>query len=95
MDEMFFKCGFCGAQAPKGKHVCGDRFTVVQDKYYRERERHESRPIDAKAIVDGFMEFHSSQSDGGGDLGNVFGPQTPEEIDQILEPSTDSGEVKP
>ena len=23
----FFKCRFCGAEAPEGKHVCGDRYT--------------------------------------------------------------------
>lgn len=27
MDEAFFKCRFCGAEAPKGKHVCGDRYS--------------------------------------------------------------------
>lgn len=27
MDETFFKCRFCGAEAPKGKHVCGDRYS--------------------------------------------------------------------
>jgi hypothetical protein len=23
----FFRCGFCGAIAPEGKHVCGDHYT--------------------------------------------------------------------
>jgi len=42
-DPMFFRCGFCHAVALKGKHVCGDEWSVAHMKALRLREQKERR----------------------------------------------------
>jgi hypothetical protein len=63
MDEMFFKCGFCGAEAPKGHHICGDRYTDVADRLYRERELQERLRSASDAAADQAKTVDGSASD--------------------------------
>lgn len=36
----FFLCGFCGAEAPAGNHVCGDRFSRQAMRRLEPSEQH-------------------------------------------------------
>ena len=60
MDDAFFKCGFCGAEAPKGQHVCGDRVSEEEARRCNDEWMNSLCPVCGRRLgahkaIPGFM----------------------------------------